>query len=159
MPLTQVELIRKANLLHLIDTRAGGNVAEYARLIGTHQSLLNRYASTGRDSSGPMGSRAARNLEKLAGLPFKALDTAFPGVIVPLYSEMNVRQVLQDTGMCAELVAEMLKSAGDRAQSVLACFTLLASDPGNPQYRRLVAEELEKNRKAEKPLADPKEDE
>lgn len=153
MPLSPIEAIRKANLLHLIDTQAGGNVAEYARKIGTHQSLLNRYASTGGESSGPMGSRAARNFEKLVGLPPKTMDAPMPGVIVPLYSEMNLRQVLSDYGMCADLVGEMMAGAGPKAPALLACFGLLSNDPANVTYRRLVAEELGNNAKAQKQIA------
>jgi hypothetical protein len=155
----QIEAIRKANLLYLIDVKANGNVTEYARQLGTHQSLVNRYATSGGSTSGPMGSRAARNFERLAGLPMRALDSPMPGVIVPLYSEMNIRQVLSDTGMCAELVAEMMRAAGARAPALLSCFNLLATDPANVSYRRLVAEELSNNAKAQKQLADPKQPE
>jgi hypothetical protein len=147
------EAIRKANLRHLIDTKADGNATEYARQIGQFQSLMNRYVSTGGTTSGVMGSRAARNFERLIGLPPKTLDSPMPGVIVPQYTPMNLRQVLTDTGMCAELVAEMMLAAGKKAPALLSCFGLLAVDPGNVSYRRLVAEELSNNMKAEKQLA------
>jgi hypothetical protein len=100
-----------------------------------------------------MGSRAARNFERLIGLPPKTLDSPMPGVIVPQYTPMNLRQVLTDTGMCAELVAEMMLAAGKKAPALLSCFSLLAVDPENVSYRRLVAEELSNNMKAEKQLA------
>jgi hypothetical protein len=157
--LSHIEAIRKANLLHLIDTEAGGNVTEYARMIGQHQSLMNRYASTSGTSSGPMGARAARNFERLVGLPPKRLDSPLPGVIVPLYTPLSIRQVLFDTGMCAELVAEMMREAGARVSALLSCFSLLATDPANVSYRRLVQEELSNNAKAQKQLADPKQPE
>lgn len=141
---TDIEAIRRANLKHLIDEQTQGNVTLFARRHGLQQPMVNRYVTVGLDSSAPMGPRAARNYEQRLGLAPFALDKPLPGVVIRTYAYETVGAVLGNSMLAADVVAELISRAVacSRAAQLRAALSLLFTEPSNPAYKRLVADEV-----------------
>lgn len=68
--------IRRRNLQQVIDERAHGNAADFARSIERERSQIAQYLSPAYNEGRSIGERVARKIEQEAGLPTGYLDTA-----------------------------------------------------------------------------------
>ena len=143
-----VEVIRKANLVHLIRTTAGGNVTLFAEMVGCTQSQMNQWV-TDRSTSRAVRWKSARKVEQLVGLPANSLDELMDGAFVAqAYTPMGLDAVLRNTALCVEVIASLLESAGPRARLLYTVIDLLVAEPTNQAYRNLLAIEIDKIRAA-----------
>ena len=70
--------IRRSNLQSLIDSRAQGNAAEFARLVNKERAQIGQYLSEKYNEGRSIGERVARQIEVDLGLPHGYLDTPHP---------------------------------------------------------------------------------
>lgn len=66
--------IRRKNLQSLIDSRANGNAAEFARLVNRERAQIAQYLSERYNEGRSIGERVARQIEKALGLTHGYLD-------------------------------------------------------------------------------------
>ena len=66
--------IRRKNLQSLIDSRANGNAAEFARLVNRERAQIAQYLSERYNEGRSIGERVARQIEKALGLAHGYLD-------------------------------------------------------------------------------------
>lgn len=66
--------IRRANLQALIDRHAGGNAAEFARLVERERSQIGQYLSATYNQGRSIGERVARSIEEKLSIPTGYLD-------------------------------------------------------------------------------------
>lgn len=74
--LTDIHVIRRAQLRMLIEQRAAGNIAAFADQFGCSRSRVSQFLSDTYNEGRSIGERAARALEEVAGVPFGWLDQA-----------------------------------------------------------------------------------
>lgn len=65
---------RRNNLRLLIDKKAGGNMAEFGRLVGRERAQIKQYLSPDYNEGRSIGERVARDIEEKASVARLALD-------------------------------------------------------------------------------------
>jgi hypothetical protein len=163
--------IRRFRLRDLVDQKAHGNAAEFARMHGMQQSHFSRYVTMSQRSGLPIGYTVARNLERTIGLESGYLDdeSSLPGwqarkefhddpasddktqaVIVDAISRPPAPSTRAARAPANDIVQALSAIAGtvppDRTEVVTGLMSaILTTNPPNPVFGMLLREELAKH--------------